>query len=164
YLQSIAQKKLIEAIQEGRPDRVVSYRLVGAQLTSDLLPLACRSADNIEIVAYLLSESPENFTAMSYYPQGQESSSPFSIATRSKHFKVASYLNWRLSDELTKAVNRNDLPSVRRLVHAGASVDSQNKQNLLTAVKHSNLKMVAFLCEMGARISDECLEQSGTRP
>ncbi|CAF4507626.1 unnamed protein product, partial [Didymodactylos carnosus] len=28
YLQSIAQKKLIEAIQEGRPDRVVSYRLV----------------------------------------------------------------------------------------------------------------------------------------
>ncbi|CAF4682738.1 unnamed protein product, partial [Didymodactylos carnosus] len=68
------------------------------------------------------------------------------------------------SDELTKAVNRNDLPSVRRLVHAGASVDSQNKQNLLTAVQHNNLEMVVFLCEMGARISDECLEQSGTRP
>ncbi|CAF4574562.1 unnamed protein product, partial [Didymodactylos carnosus] len=90
--------------------------------------------------------------------------SPFSILTRSKHFKVASYLNWRLSDELTKAVNSNDLPSVRRLVHAGASVDSQNKQNLLTAVQHNNLEMVVFLCEMGARISDECLEQSGTRP
>ncbi|CAF3738531.1 unnamed protein product [Rotaria sordida] len=161
-LQSIAQTKLIEAIRDGRSDRVQSYHLVGAQLTADLLPLACRSTDNIEIVAYLINNSQENFNAMSSYQQNQES--PFVIATKSKHTKVAVYLNWRLSDELTKAVNNKDLSSVHRLSNAGATVDSKDKQNLLTSVKHNNLKMVVFLCEMGARIPDECLQQSGTKP
>ncbi|CAF1144913.1 unnamed protein product [Rotaria magnacalcarata] len=159
-LQNIAQTKLIEAIQENRSDRVVSYHNVGAQLTPNLLLLACQSADNLEIVDYLINCSPENFSAMFTYPENQES--PFAIATKAKHLRVASYLNWRLCDELTKAINANDLNKVRCLTNAGGSVDNKNQQHLLTAVKHNNLDMVIFLCDMGARIPDECLQQSDT--
>ncbi|CAF0735650.1 unnamed protein product [Adineta steineri] len=162
FLQSIAQTKLIEAIKHGRSDRVLSYHLVGAHLTADLLPLTCRLTDNIEIVECIINKSQENFNAMFSYAENQES--PFIIALKSNHKKLADYLNWRLSDELTKAVNNNDLLRVRRLSNAGATVDSRDKFNLLTAVKHNNFDMVVFLYKMGARIPDECLKQTGTKP
>ncbi|CAF0944632.1 unnamed protein product, partial [Didymodactylos carnosus] len=153
-LQHIATTKLIEAIKQSNTGRVIAYHQVGGQLTPGLLDLACRSSDNFNIIDYLINQSKENYAAMFNYSTVD---SPYMIAMKTKHINVAKYLKYRLSIECTNAINANNLPFVKQLIRAGASVDTQDTNNLLVAVKYNNVELVQLLAENGARLPTEWL-------
>ena len=83
--------------------------------------------------------------------------SPYRTAKKKNFGKLTSYLRYRLSLECTKAVKENNLDMVKKLIHAGASVDMDNTNNLSEAMKHQNADLVQFLCENGAKMPTDWL-------
>ncbi|CAF3320559.1 unnamed protein product [Rotaria sp. Silwood2] len=154
-ISQIALTKLIESIQQSHSGRVKAYHDAGASLTSDLLELACSTTDNVEIVHYLLRQSPDIYQAMFKYTTPD---SPYHIAKKKKFDKVAAYLKYQLSIECRKAISENNLAFVKQLLSAGASVDTQDTNNLLEALKHKNAELIQLLCENGAKMPSEWLE------
>jgi ankyrin repeat protein len=55
-------------------------------------------------------------------------------------------------------VKENNLPYVTQLVRSGASVDMPDTDNLKEALKHQNIELIRFLCDNGAKMSIEWLE------
>lgn len=153
----IAQNKLISAIESSDAGLVVAYHNAGAPLTSDLLYRACSVADNVEIVHYLIQQSPE--VSQSIYNFGRPES-PYRTAKKNKFYQIASHLKYVLSIECTKAVKANNLPFVKHLVLGGASVDMPDTNDLHEALKHQNVELIAFLCENGVKIPMEWLQSA----
>ncbi|CAF3340054.1 unnamed protein product [Rotaria socialis] len=151
----IARTKIIESINQSNAGRVVSYHVVGAQLTADLLNIACYASDNVEIVDYLMNNSNDIYQAMFNYPL---SDSPYRIAKTKKFNKVASYLKYRLSMECVQAIRKNNTVLVKKLLIAGASPDMHDTDSISEALKHQNLELIQILCESGAKMPDEWLK------
>ena len=153
-IQNIAQNKILEAIDQSNAGLVTAYHYAGAPLTTDLLYRACSASDNVDIVNYLLTQSPEIHQALI------NDSSPncsYRTAKRKKFSKVVTYLKYQLSVECTKAIKENNLGMVKKLVYAGASVDMNDTNNLREALKHENAELIQFICENGAKMPPDWL-------
>lgn len=151
-LSRVASVKLIESIQEGHSGRFLAYHMAGATLAPDLVILACSSSDNVEIVHYLIYQGPQ-FHRMTFDYTTTES--PYLIAKKKNFHKVAHYLKYLLSLECSDAIKKNNLPYVKQLVRADASVDMTDTNNLIPAIEHRNLALVEFLCENGVKMPEE---------
>ena len=150
YLTEIATAKMKEAIKQGNAGWTMAYHQCGATITPDLLVLACQHAkDCKEIVDYLITNSPQTYQSMFNFDPEKES--PYSIALKKKYTNIADYIQWRLTEKLTDAVNKNDTTLVQQLLHAGASADMQGQKHLDQAIQKNNVAMVHVLCEHGAR-------------
>jgi ankyrin repeat protein len=156
-IQRIAQTKIIEAIDKSDAGLVMAYHLAGAVLTPDLLYRTCSTSDNIEIVDYLIRQSHDVWEATVNFTSPH---SPYRIAKKKKYHTVASYLKFILSMKCTEAVKENNLPYMKSLVCAGASVDMHDTNNLLNALEHQNIEMIQILCDNGAIIPAEWLENT----
>lgn len=155
-IEQMAVPKLIEAIGQSKTGLVVAYHLAGAPLTPDLIYQACSTSDdNVEIIYYLSHRTSEMFQALYQF---NRSDSPYQTAKKKKFHRVASYIKYLLSVECTKAVNDNNLVYVKQLVHAGASVDMMDTENLKAALRHENLELIQILCENGAKVPQSWLE------
>ena len=148
-MQQMAQTKIGEAIDEPNPVNVKAHHQAGAILTADLLYRACRTKDNVEIVDYLINESANIYQALI---NDSSSACPYRTAKQKKLHNVATYLKYRLSIECTKAIKENNLPLVKKLVSAGASVDMHDTNNLTEALQSQNVELIQYLCENGARM------------
>ncbi|CAF4957170.1 unnamed protein product, partial [Rotaria sp. Silwood1] len=153
-LSRVATVKLIESIQQSHSGRFLAYHLAGASLIPDLVPLACSSSDNIEIVHYLINQDAHFFRMMFEYTTPD---SPYHIAKKKNLHTVANYLKYLLSKECTEAIKNNNLDYVKQLVRAGASVDMIDTNNLSEALKHQNIALIEFLCENGIKMPEEWL-------
>lgn len=153
-IQISAQKKLIEAIDQSDAGLVTAYHFAGAPLTTDLLYRTCSVSDNVDIVNYLLTQSPEIRQALI---NDSSPNCPYQTAKRKKFSKVATYMKYQLSVECTKAIQENNLEMVKRLVYAGASVDMHDTNNLREALKHQNIELIQFICENGAKMPSDWL-------
>ncbi|CAF1411813.1 unnamed protein product [Rotaria sordida] len=151
YISTVARNQLIESIKKSNVGRVMAFHQSGAPLTPDLLQLACTtSSDNIEIVDYLVCNSPDTYKAMFNFSINTDS--PYATALKMKYTNIANYIQWRLTEQLSNAVTQNSTQLVRQLLLAGASADIINSKNLDQAIKSNNLKIVRALCEHGARL------------
>jgi len=150
YLSDIATTEMKKAIQQGNAGLTIAYHQCGAIITLDLLKFACENArDSKEIVDYLITNDQQTNAAMfNFNPASQ---SPYSIALKNKYTNIANYIQWKLTQLLTNAVNQNDVESVRKLLRAGASADMDGHKNLDQAIQKNNIDMVQALCEHGAR-------------
>ncbi|CAF3161141.1 unnamed protein product [Rotaria sp. Silwood2] len=151
FISTVARDQLIESIKKSNAGRVMAFHKSGAPLTPDLLQLACNtSSDNIEIVDYLVCNSPDAYQAMFNFSANTDS--PYETALKKKYTNIANYIQWRLTEQLSNAVTQNNTQLVKQLLLAGASSDMVNSNNLDQAIKHNNLEIVRALCEHGARI------------
>ena len=151
-IQRVAQIKLVEGIDQSNPSKVMSYHVAGASLTVDLLYRSCNASDNVEIVDYLLNQNADIYQTMI---QDASSNCPYRIARKKNFSKLANYLRYRLSVECANAVRENSLAMVKNLVHAGASVNMHDTNNLNEALKHQNADLIQFLCEQGVEMPSE---------
>jgi ankyrin repeat protein len=133
----------------------MAYHFAGAPLTADLLYRACSASDNVEIVDYLIKQNADIYQAMFNYTSPD---SPYRTAKKKKFKQVATYLKYKLSVACTKAVRENNLEHVKKLVLAGASVDMNDTNNLIEALKHQKVELIQLLCENGAKMPLEWLE------
>ena len=156
-IRQVAHKKLVEAVEQSDPSLVRAYYRAGAPITEDFLYYACSTSDNVEIVDYLLQESRDVYQSIFNYTRPD---SPYRTAKKKKFNNVASYLKYLLSVDCTKAVKENNLPFVRRLILAGASVDMQDTNNLNEAFKHGDPVLINLLCKNGAKMPTEWLNSS----
>ncbi|CAF0934026.1 unnamed protein product [Adineta ricciae] len=148
-IQHIANKKLIEAIDQSDASLVKAYHLASGTLTVDLLYRACNASDNVEIVDYLLNENADIHQALI---SDSSSDSPYQTVKRKRFMKLTAYLKYRLSLECTQAVKQNDPELVRKLIAVGASVDTHDTNNLNEALQHQNVELIQILCENGAKM------------
>ncbi|CAF0924529.1 unnamed protein product [Adineta ricciae] len=148
-IQHIANRKLIEAIDQSDASLVKAYHLASGTLSVDLLYRACNASDNVEIVDYLLNENVDIHQALI---SDSSSDSPYQTVKRKRFMKLTAYLKYRLSLECTEAVKQNDLELVRKLISVGASVDTHDTNNLNEALQHQNVELIQILCENGARM------------
>ena len=151
-IQQVAQAKLVEAIDQSNAGLFISYHVAGALLRIDLLYRSCNVSDNVEIVDYLLNHSENIYQAMI---NDSSCNSPYRTAKKKNFSILASYLKYRLSLECTKAVKENNLEMVQKLLHAGASVDMHDTNNLDEALEHQNADLIQFLCEKGAKMPSD---------
>jgi len=154
-IRQTAYRRLTQSIEESNAYRVLAYHQAGAPLPGDLLSYSCDKSDNVQIVDYLINQSPDIFQAMFTYATND---SPYRIAKRNKFNNVAYYLKYRLSVECTKAIQKNDTEYVRKLVQAGASVDMYNTNNLQVALEHKNPELIQIVCENGVKMPIEWLQ------
>ena len=148
----IAHTKLIESIDRSDAGLVMAYHQAGAPLTDDLLYRACYTSDNVEIVDYLIRQSPTIYQSLFNYNRPD---SPYRTAKKKQFNRISTHLKYLLSVECTKAVKANNLEFVKRLIQAGASADMNDTNNLSEALKHQNTDLVQLLCESGAKMPSE---------
>lgn len=151
-IQRIAQIKLVEAIDQSNPSKVMSYHIAGASLSADLLYRTCNISDNVKIVDYLLNQDEDIYQTLI---NDVSSNCPYRIAKTKNFIQLAHYLRYRLSVECAKAVRENNLAMVKNLVHAGASVNIRDTNNLNEALEHQNADLIQFLCEHGVAMPSE---------
>ncbi|UJR24252.1 hypothetical protein I4U23_027219 [Adineta vaga] len=154
-ISQIALTKMIKAIEQSNTGHVVAYHIGGSPLTRELLYCTCSSSDNVEIVHYLTEHSKDVFQSLYDYNRPE---SPYKTAKKNKFYHVASYIKYLLSIACTKAIKENNLSYVKQLVLSGASVDTQDTNNLQVALKHENIKLISFLCDYGVKMPKEWLE------
>jgi len=154
-IRQIAYKRLVQSIEESIPYRVMAYHQAGAPLTGELLYYCCNISDNVQIVDYLINQSSDIYQMMFNYSKPE---SPYHTAKKNKFNNVAAYLKYRLSVECTKAIQANDIEYTKKLIHAGASVDIHDTNNLSVAINHRNVELIQILCDNGAKMPIEWLE------
>jgi ankyrin repeat protein len=145
----------VQGIEESIPYRVVAFHQAGSPLPGDLLNYSCTKTDNVQIVDYLINQSPDIFQAMFDYSTNE---SPYRIAKKNKFHNVASYLKYRLSVECTKAIQAKQTEYVRKLVRAGASVDMHDTNNLQVALELGDAELIQILCENGVKMPIEWIQ------
>jgi hypothetical protein len=151
-IRQTAYTRLVQAIDDSIAYRVVAYHQAGAPLPANLLNYICTKTDNVQIVDYLINQSQEIYQAMFNYTTSE---SPYRIAKKNKLNNVASYLKYRLSMECTEAIHKNDIEHVKRLIRAGASVDTHDTNNLQVALGRRNPALIQIVCDNGAKMPME---------
>ena len=153
-IRQIAFNKINQGIAQSQAYHVVAYHQAGGPLAADFLFYTCNTSDNVQIVDYLVNQSPQIYQTMFTY---STDTSPYQIAKKKKFNNVASYLKYRLSVECTKAIEKNDIELVKKLMRAGANVDMHNTNNLQTAIKQKNIELIQILLDNGAKMPTEWL-------
>ncbi|CAF4287737.1 unnamed protein product [Rotaria sp. Silwood2] len=153
-IRQISHTKIVEAIQKSDAGLVMTYHLAGAPITTDLLYRACNASDTVEIVDYLMNQSIEIHQTII---NDVSPNAPYRIAKTKKFNQVAAYLKYRLTLECIKAIKENNLELVKKLINAGASVESNDTSNLEQAIQCQNPELIQFLCEKGAKMPSNWL-------